>query len=196
MGIPNVRDRVIPKPVLIAPAAPGQDGDSLTTRYFMPHECHSALGDHRGRRAGQCLRHPRHAGRRNDRRLCLSGRPGLCPRHRPPAGDHRPPARGPGPGGVGDPHRAAAVLRGRCSPSPPSGPTARNGPPPARPLKTPPRFCVQCPNLHHALILISQKYKQEETMKLWALAATVAAFLTAAPMTQGRRAGADRRRIV
>ena len=43
MGIPNVRDRVIPKPVLIAPAAPGQDGDSLTTRYFMPHECHSAL---------------------------------------------------------------------------------------------------------------------------------------------------------
>lgn len=44
MGIANVRDRVIPKPVLIAPGVEtGQTGDSLITRYFMPHECHSAL---------------------------------------------------------------------------------------------------------------------------------------------------------
>jgi 2-methylaconitate cis-trans-isomerase PrpF len=31
---------VIPKPVLIAPAA---TGGTLVTRYFMPHECHRAL---------------------------------------------------------------------------------------------------------------------------------------------------------
>jgi 2-methylaconitate cis-trans-isomerase PrpF len=40
MGIQNVADKVIPKPVLVAP---GQDGATLTVRYFMPHDCHPAL---------------------------------------------------------------------------------------------------------------------------------------------------------
>jgi 2-methylaconitate cis-trans-isomerase PrpF len=40
MGIVNVAEKVIPKPVLIAP---GQDGATLTVRYFMPHDCHPAL---------------------------------------------------------------------------------------------------------------------------------------------------------
>jgi hypothetical protein len=40
MGIANVAEKVIPKPVLIAP---GQDGATLTVRYFMPHDCHPAL---------------------------------------------------------------------------------------------------------------------------------------------------------
>jgi len=40
MGIPDAADRVIPKPVLIAPPA---KGGTLSTRYFMPHACHTAL---------------------------------------------------------------------------------------------------------------------------------------------------------
>ncbi|MGG5822373.1 4-oxalomesaconate tautomerase [Falsiroseomonas sp. HW251] len=40
MGILDAADRVIPKPVLLAPAAAGGD---LATRYFMPHQCHTAL---------------------------------------------------------------------------------------------------------------------------------------------------------
>jgi 2-methylaconitate cis-trans-isomerase PrpF len=40
MGITDVPDRVIPKPILLAP---GINGTVLTARYFMPHECHSAL---------------------------------------------------------------------------------------------------------------------------------------------------------
>lgn len=40
MHIADAADRVIPKPVLLAP---GRDGATLTVRYFMPHDCHSAL---------------------------------------------------------------------------------------------------------------------------------------------------------
>jgi 2-methylaconitate cis-trans-isomerase PrpF len=40
MGIPDAADRVIPKPVLIAPAA---RGGALCGRYFMPHLCHGAF---------------------------------------------------------------------------------------------------------------------------------------------------------
>jgi hypothetical protein len=40
MGIADAADRVIPKPVLVAPAA---QGGTLSVRYFMPHECHGAL---------------------------------------------------------------------------------------------------------------------------------------------------------
>jgi 2-methylaconitate cis-trans-isomerase PrpF len=40
MGIPDAADRVIPKPVLIAPAA---RGGTLCGRYFMPHLCHGAF---------------------------------------------------------------------------------------------------------------------------------------------------------
>jgi 2-methylaconitate cis-trans-isomerase PrpF len=40
MGFPDAASLVIPKPVLIAPAA---TGGTLVTRYFMPHECHRAL---------------------------------------------------------------------------------------------------------------------------------------------------------
>lgn len=39
MGFPNSASMVIPKPVLIAPATEA----TLHTRYFMPHDCHSAL---------------------------------------------------------------------------------------------------------------------------------------------------------
>ena len=39
MGFPNSAAMVIPKPVLIAPASEA----TLNVRYFMPHECHSAL---------------------------------------------------------------------------------------------------------------------------------------------------------
>lgn len=39
MGFPNSTTMVIPKPVLIAPAGEA----TLSTRYFMPHDCHSAL---------------------------------------------------------------------------------------------------------------------------------------------------------
>jgi len=40
MGIADAAERVIPKPVLVAPAA---RGGTLSVRYFMPHECHGAL---------------------------------------------------------------------------------------------------------------------------------------------------------
>lgn len=40
MGFADVTSLVIPKPVLIAPA---RAGGTLTTRYFMPHDCHRAL---------------------------------------------------------------------------------------------------------------------------------------------------------
>ena len=40
MSIADVANKVIPKPILIAP---GQNGATLTVRYFMPHDCHSAL---------------------------------------------------------------------------------------------------------------------------------------------------------
>jgi 2-methylaconitate cis-trans-isomerase PrpF len=40
MGIVDAAERVIPKPVLIAPPA---RGGHLSARYFMPHQCHSAL---------------------------------------------------------------------------------------------------------------------------------------------------------
>ena len=40
MGMGDVTDKVIPKPVLIA--AP-RSGGTLSVRYFMPHECHPAL---------------------------------------------------------------------------------------------------------------------------------------------------------
>lgn len=39
MGIENAADKVIPKPVLIAPSHTG----TLAARYFMPHQCHTAL---------------------------------------------------------------------------------------------------------------------------------------------------------
>jgi 2-methylaconitate cis-trans-isomerase PrpF len=38
MGLDDVSALVVPKPVLIAPAA----GATLAVRYFMPHECHEA----------------------------------------------------------------------------------------------------------------------------------------------------------
>ena len=40
MGLDDVSDKVIPKPVLVAPA---QAGGTLQVRYFMPHNCHRAL---------------------------------------------------------------------------------------------------------------------------------------------------------
>lgn len=40
MGLANAANLVIPKPVLIAPAA---QGGTLCVRYFMPHECHAAM---------------------------------------------------------------------------------------------------------------------------------------------------------
>ncbi len=40
MKITDVADRVIPKPILLAP---GRERTNLTTRYFMPHDCHTAL---------------------------------------------------------------------------------------------------------------------------------------------------------
>src|ERR1700751_1966764 len=40
MGIADAADRVIPKPVLVAPAT---HGGTLAARDFMPHECHNAL---------------------------------------------------------------------------------------------------------------------------------------------------------
>jgi 2-methylaconitate cis-trans-isomerase PrpF len=40
MGIPDAKDRVIPKPVLIATPA---RGGTLSGRYFMPHLCHGAF---------------------------------------------------------------------------------------------------------------------------------------------------------
>ena len=39
MGFPDPGSMVIPKPILIAPASEA----TLSTRYFMPHDCHSAL---------------------------------------------------------------------------------------------------------------------------------------------------------
>src|SRR5262249_12624234 len=40
MGIPDAADRVIPKPVLVAPPT---RGGTLCGRYFMPHLCHGAF---------------------------------------------------------------------------------------------------------------------------------------------------------
>ncbi len=40
MGISDAADRVIPKPVLLAPP---ERGGHVSTRYFMPHQCHNAL---------------------------------------------------------------------------------------------------------------------------------------------------------
>jgi 2-methylaconitate cis-trans-isomerase PrpF len=40
MGLGDVSDKVIPKPVLISPAVAG---GTLQARYFMPHSCHRAL---------------------------------------------------------------------------------------------------------------------------------------------------------
>jgi len=40
MGMGDVTDMVIPKPVLISPA---RKGGTLSVRYFMPNECHPAL---------------------------------------------------------------------------------------------------------------------------------------------------------
>lgn len=40
MGLGDVRDLVVPKPVLVAPAAAG---GTLAARYFMPHAAHKAL---------------------------------------------------------------------------------------------------------------------------------------------------------
>ncbi|HEY7246097.1 MAG TPA: 4-oxalomesaconate tautomerase [Xanthobacteraceae bacterium] len=40
MGIPDAADRVIPKPILVAPPA---RGGTLAGRYFMPHLCHGAF---------------------------------------------------------------------------------------------------------------------------------------------------------
>ncbi|UQY34103.1 4-oxalomesaconate tautomerase [Pseudomonas fulva] len=40
MGLGDVSDKVIPKPVLLAPAS---SGGTIQVRYFMPHACHRAL---------------------------------------------------------------------------------------------------------------------------------------------------------
>lgn len=40
MGLGDVSDKVIPKPVLVAPA---QAGGTVQVRYFMPHNCHKSL---------------------------------------------------------------------------------------------------------------------------------------------------------
>lgn len=40
MGLGDVANKVIPKPVLISPP---QKGGTLNVRYFMPHACHKAL---------------------------------------------------------------------------------------------------------------------------------------------------------
>jgi 2-methylaconitate cis-trans-isomerase PrpF len=40
MGLPDAANSVIPKPVLISPPA---NGGAISARYFMPHECHTAL---------------------------------------------------------------------------------------------------------------------------------------------------------
>jgi 4-oxalomesaconate tautomerase len=41
MGLGDVRSKVVPKMTLIAPA---RDGGHLTTRTFIPHKCHTAIG--------------------------------------------------------------------------------------------------------------------------------------------------------
>jgi len=41
MGLGDVRSKVVPKMTLIAPP---RDGGSLTTRTFIPHKCHAAIG--------------------------------------------------------------------------------------------------------------------------------------------------------
>ncbi|KTC64209.1 isomerase, partial [Pseudomonas fluorescens ABAC62] len=40
MGLGDVSDKVIPKPVLVSPA---KAGGTIQVRYFMPHNCHRAL---------------------------------------------------------------------------------------------------------------------------------------------------------
>lgn len=40
MGLGNVSEKVIPKPVLVSPA---QQGGTFQVRYFMPHNCHKSL---------------------------------------------------------------------------------------------------------------------------------------------------------
>lgn len=40
MGLGDVRDKVIPKPVLVSPA---EQGGTFQVRYFMPHDCHRSL---------------------------------------------------------------------------------------------------------------------------------------------------------
>ena len=40
MGLGDVSDKVIPKPVLVSPA---RSGGTIQVRYFMPHTCHRAL---------------------------------------------------------------------------------------------------------------------------------------------------------
>jgi 2-methylaconitate cis-trans-isomerase PrpF len=40
MGLGDVSDKVIPKPVLVSPA---RVGGTISVRYFMPHSCHRAL---------------------------------------------------------------------------------------------------------------------------------------------------------
>jgi 2-methylaconitate cis-trans-isomerase PrpF len=40
MGLGDVTQLVIPKPVLVAPA---RNGGTITGRYFMPHACHNAF---------------------------------------------------------------------------------------------------------------------------------------------------------
>jgi 2-methylaconitate cis-trans-isomerase PrpF len=42
MGLGDVSDKVIPKPVLVSPAG----GGTIQVRYFMPHNCHR-VGDYR-----------------------------------------------------------------------------------------------------------------------------------------------------
>jgi 4-oxalomesaconate tautomerase len=41
MGLGDVRTKVVPKMTLIAPP---REGGSLTTRTFIPHKCHAAIG--------------------------------------------------------------------------------------------------------------------------------------------------------
>ncbi len=53
MGLGDVSDKVIPKPVLVSPA---KAGGTFQVRYFMPHNCHRALGDYRLYRLGHRVR--------------------------------------------------------------------------------------------------------------------------------------------
>lgn len=41
MNLGDVKDKVVPKIILVAPP---QEGGALATRSFIPHECHNAIG--------------------------------------------------------------------------------------------------------------------------------------------------------
>ena len=63
MGLGDVSDSVIPKPVLVSD---GDSATSLTSRYFTPRRCHASARRDRRDRCGDRLRPARHRGQRRD----------------------------------------------------------------------------------------------------------------------------------